>query len=170
VTVPTITDTVPCTDEPAVAVTVMDEAVTPFALSVVVAVPLVPVVPVVADSVPAVVEKVTAAPETTLPLLSFTNAVMVAVVEPSAGMEAAVLLTLTLAGVPVVGVGVVVHFEVLVLLLPDPPPSWPQLPLSPLQPAKTSVSQNRAMMDTNLRMSLYLKPFGRRGTCRINTR
>ena len=52
-----------------------------------------------AESVPALVENVTVTPETAAPVESVTTAVIVAEAEPSPGRFAAVVLTVTVAGV-----------------------------------------------------------------------
>jgi hypothetical protein len=151
-----VTTTVPDT-EPAVAVTVIAVPVaTPAAVSVVVATPFALVVPVVADRVPPVAPNVTVAPATAAPLEFTTVELIVAEVEPSVGMVAEPLLTVTFAGVVLpVPVLVPVQLEALELLLlvPEPPLRAPQ-PLSPPQPAKASVTTNRAISAANLRIFL----------------
>jgi hypothetical protein len=149
VVVPTVTEVFPDT-VPAAAVTVIDVALaTPEAVSVVEACPLELVVPVLAERVPALVENVTVAPETAVPLELVTTAVMVAPVEPFPGTVADVELTATVAGVPVVVPVPVPHEPVPVLAVPV------RLlqPLSPPHPARaSSVKPNRTIIEVNLRM------------------
>jgi hypothetical protein len=153
---------------PALAVTTIAVALaTPDAVSEVVTCPVALVVAVLVERVPAVVENVTVAFETAVPLELVTTAVIVALAEPSPGMVAVVLLTATVAGVPVwVGVPVP-HWDV---VLPVPEVRLPQ-PLSPPHPARaSSVNPNRTIIDAILRMFPYLKTGCRGGSCRINTR
>jgi hypothetical protein len=73
---------------------------------------------VLAESVPALVENVTVTPETAAPVESVTTAVIVAEAEPSPGRFAAVVLTVTVAGV---WVGLVVPVVQLEPVVPVPP-------------------------------------------------
>jgi hypothetical protein len=93
------------------------------------------------------VESVTISLATGAPLMSVTVAVIVPEDEPSEGIVVGLMETATASGEPD---GVFdAHDEAV-----PPLPRSPQLPLSPPQPASASVSQNTAMVDTMLRMSL----------------
>jgi hypothetical protein len=117
---------------PAVAVTVIAvPAATPDAVSEVVAWPLVLVVAVLAERVPALVENDTVAFETAAPVESVTTAVIVAPAEPSPGIVAVVALTATVAGVPVL-----VPVVQPVVVAPVPPVNLSQPLLPPPHPAK----------------------------------
>jgi len=123
------------------------------------------VVPVVAERVPAVVENVTVVPDMAVPPESVTTAVIVTPDDPSPGTVAAVEVTFTEAGVPVLVP--VPQVEVVVPVLPLKLPQ----PLSPPHPARArSVNPKRTIIEANLRIFLTLKLGCRRGSCRINTR
>ena len=140
-------------------VTVIDVAVTPLAVSIVVATPELFVALLLVDSMPAVVVKATATPTIGLLFVSSTVAETVTAGVPVEETVDALELSVTLARVWVVPVPVPVPVDVQLDVLVEellpalPPLKLPQPSLLPLpQPARASVAPNRAMIDANLRM------------------